>query len=64
LPIPSPEELPDSRIKPESPALQAYSLPDELPGKPKMLLHKLYNKQCTDLKASLVDQMLKNLSAM
>ena len=40
------------------------SLPDELPGKPKMLLHKLYNKQCTDLKASLVDQMLKNLSAM
>ena len=29
-----------------------------------MLLHKLYNKQCTDLKASLVDQMLKNLSAL
>ena len=33
-PIPSPGELPDPGIKPESPALQADYLPAELPGKP------------------------------
>ena len=32
LPVPSPGHLPDSRIKPSSPALQADSLPSELPG--------------------------------
>ena len=31
---PSPEDLPDPGIKPGSPALQADSLPAELPGKP------------------------------
>ena len=30
LPFPSPEDLPDPRIKPRSPVLQAYSLPTEL----------------------------------
>ena len=33
LPFPSPEDFPDSRIKPESPTLQADALPSELPGK-------------------------------
>ena len=32
LPFPSPGYLPDSRIKPRSPTLQADSLPSELPG--------------------------------
>ena len=32
-PIPSPGDLPDPGIKPGSPALQAYSLPAEPPGK-------------------------------
>ena len=32
---PSPRDLPDPGIKPGSPALQAYSLPTELSGKPK-----------------------------
>ena len=34
LPFPSPEDLPNPGIKPESPALQAISLPNEPPGKP------------------------------
>ena len=33
-PFPSPGDLPDSGIQPGSPALQADSLPAELPGKP------------------------------
>ena len=33
-PIPSPGDLPDPGIEPGSPALQAESLPAELPGKP------------------------------
>ena len=33
-PIPSPGDLPNPEIKPGSPALQADSLPAELPGKP------------------------------
>ena len=32
--FPSPGDLPDPGIKPGSPALQADSLPSELPGKP------------------------------
>jgi hypothetical protein len=32
--LPSPGDLPDPRIKPVSPALQAASLPFEPPGKP------------------------------
>ena len=35
LPIPSPGDLPDPGIEPGSPALQAYSLPTELSGKPR-----------------------------
>ena len=34
LPFPSPEDLPDPGFEPRSPALQADSLPFELPGKP------------------------------
>ena len=33
LPFPSPGDLPDPGIKPRSPALQAYALPSEPPGK-------------------------------
>jgi len=32
--FPSPGDLPDPGIKPRSPALQAYALPSEPPGKP------------------------------
>ena len=35
LPFPFPGDLPDPGIEPRSPALQANSLPAELPGKPK-----------------------------
>ena len=34
LPLPSPGDLPDPGIEPGSPALQADTLPSELPGKP------------------------------
>ena len=34
LPFPSPGDLPDPRIKPRSPALQADALTSEPPGKP------------------------------
>ena len=34
LPFPSPGDLPNSRIEPRSPALQADILPSELPRKP------------------------------
>ena len=34
LPFPSPGDLPDPGLEPESPALQADSLPSESPGKP------------------------------
>ena len=39
LPCPAPGDLPNPRIKPRSPALQADSLPSESPGKPHHLLH-------------------------
>ena len=38
LPFPSPRDLPDPWIKPESPSLQADSLPSESPGKPCCML--------------------------
>ena len=34
LPFPTPGDLPNPGIEPRSPALQADSLPSELPGKP------------------------------
>ena len=37
--IPSPEDLPNPEIKPGSPALLAYSLPSERPGKPNMYVY-------------------------
>ena len=44
LPFPSPGDLPDPGIKPGSPALQADSLPPELPGK-QLLSNKMGKKQ-------------------
>ena len=43
LPFPSPGDLPNPRIEPESPALQADALPSEPPGKDPMyvLLHSM-----------------------
>ena len=38
MPCPSPEDLPNPRIEPRSPALQVDSLPAELPGKPLIVL--------------------------
>ena len=40
LPFPSPGDLPDPKIKPGSPTLQADSLPSEPPGKPLPLTWK------------------------
>ena len=37
MPFPSPEDLPDLGMEPWSPALQADSLPTELPEKPYLL---------------------------
>ena len=42
LPFPSPGDLPDPGIEPESPALQADSLPSEPPGKPTAILECQY----------------------
>ena len=39
LPFPFPGDLPDSGIEPGSPALQADSLPSELPRKPILEYH-------------------------
>ena len=41
LPFPSPRNLPDPGIEPESPVLQADSLPSELPGNPSAPLNLL-----------------------
>ena len=38
LPFPSPGDLPDPRIEPGSPALQADALPSESPGKSGILI--------------------------
>ena len=48
LPFPSPGDLPDQRIEPRSPTLQADALTSETPGKPKMFISwciKLCRKQ-------------------
>ena len=37
LPVPSPEDLPDSGIKPRSPALACGFFTAELPGKPQVI---------------------------
>ena len=36
LPFPSPEDLPDPGIEPQSPAFQAKALTSETPGKPNL----------------------------
>ena len=45
LPFPSPGDLPDSGIKPRSPALQTASLPCEPPGEPLTYLGALQKKK-------------------
>ena len=47
LPFPSPGNLPDSGIESRSPALQADSLPSELPGKPSFFM--LVSQSCLDI---------------
>ena len=42
LPFPSPGDLPDPRIEPWSPALQADTLTSEPPGKPLVLIRHFY----------------------
>ena len=44
LPFPSPGDLPDSGIKPRSPALQAKSLPSEPSGNPGGVIGKPQKK--------------------
>ena len=47
LPFPPPRDLPDSGIKPRSPALQADSLPSDPPGKPTALtIQNFVGKTC------------------
>ena len=41
LPFPSPGDLPNPGIEPESPALEADTLPSEPPGKPQNHLYKV-----------------------
>ena len=41
-PFPSPGDIPNPRIEPRSPALQADSLPSETPGKPQIYAVSLY----------------------
>ena len=48
LPFPSPGDLPDPRIEPMSPALQADPLTSEPPGKPSH--HPLIPYQCITIK--------------
>ena len=43
LPFPSPGDLPDPGIKPESPALEADALTSEPPGKPKLYMEPSAN---------------------
>ena len=46
LPFPSPGDLPNLRIEPRSPALQAYSLLSEPPGKPGIMqMHQKNRKR-------------------
>ena len=42
LPFPSPRDLPDAEIEPESPVLQANSLPSEPPGKEALVYGKAW----------------------
>ena len=48
LPFPSPGDLPNPGIKPESPALQADTLPSEPPGKPQShyMQNKIHDSYC------------------
>ena len=45
LPFPSPGDLPNPGIKPESPTLQVDALPSEPPGKPGYTLRQLFKKE-------------------
>ena len=61
MPFPSPGDLPNPGIKPRSPALQADSLPAELPGKPiKQASYYIYVFE--ELKKIIFKAYLQNLS--
>ena len=67
MPFPSPGDLPNPRIEPGYPALQADSLPSEPPGKPRGWVHRAdlgFGIYLSDLQASLVAQMVKRLPTM
>ena len=49
IPIPSPEDIPDPGIKPETPALQADSLPAEPSGKPLKMWYIYTKKYYSDI---------------
>ena len=51
MPFPSPGDLPDPGIEPNSPALQADALPSEPPGKPREATGKGKNERYTHLNA-------------
>ena len=67
LPFPSPGDLPNSAIKPGSPAMQADSLTSEPPAKPKLeqfqqhdIVDLKYNlKNAANMCESIVIQILK-----
>ena len=46
--FPSPGDLPNPGIEPEFPALQADSLPSELPGKPSQCFERVIICKITD----------------
>ena len=50
LPFPPPGDLPNPRIEPRSPVLQADSLPSEPPGKPGLLADWSHLQNTGDLK--------------
>ena len=52
LPFPSPGNLPDTGIKPRSPALQIHSLPTELWGNDILALHIKFTKDICTYKVS------------
>ena len=62
-PFPSPGDLPNPRIEPRSPTLQADSLLSKPPGKPYKIL-ALFNITAILLHSFLVAQMVQNLPAM
>jgi len=57
LPFPSPGDLPDPRIKPESPVLQINSLPSKPPGEPALIHSSIQLRKQKYLSHGLVTQI-------